>query len=197
MISDGLGFRRINNLETCVNSETLALSGSYEWAPYATVCAQQTSKLCSCISSVDQSVCHDFDINKYRGQNCNLILNKYTDLLIVSTALDAFNLACVLLLTICSAASFFAMNSSTSAVLYQQQQEQEQELPPVPPSRAAKETVAEAAMREFYELDENWYHPQEFEKGIVSDDGSEYFNCCGNKKNVGGRGCTKKLYSQA
>jgi hypothetical protein len=109
MISDSLGFRRINDLETCANRDTGVVSGSDEWATEASVCASNSHRLCACISGVDSTVCHDYDINKYRGQNCNLILNKYTDLLLVSLIFDTFNLAWVFILSVFSCVSYAAM----------------------------------------------------------------------------------------
>jgi hypothetical protein len=100
MISDSLGFRRINDLETCANRDTGVVSGSDEWATEASVCASTSHRLCACISGEDPTICHDYDINKYRGQNCNLILNKYTDLLLVSLVFDTFNLAFVFVLSV-------------------------------------------------------------------------------------------------
>merc|ERR1719218_488886 len=91
MLVDSFGYRRVNELETCVNNVTGEYSGASGLQPEAAQCAVDYGKLCGCVG--DRGVCHNFDINKYRQQNCELILTKYTDLLLVSLVFSAFCLA--------------------------------------------------------------------------------------------------------
>ena len=98
MLVDSFGYRRVNALETCVNTETGEWNGASYMQPEAAVCASQTDKLCACIGPHD--VCHNFDINEYKQDNCELILTKYTDLLLISAIFTTFNLAWVFLLSI-------------------------------------------------------------------------------------------------
>lgn len=98
MLVDSFGYRRVNALETCVNTETGAWTGASGMQPEAAVCATQTAKLCACVG--DHDVCHFYDINPYRQQNCELILTRYTDLLLVSLIFTTFCLAWVFVLSV-------------------------------------------------------------------------------------------------
>jgi hypothetical protein len=98
MLVDSFGYRRVNALETCVNNVTGEFSGASGLQPEAAQCAVNGGHLCGCVG--DQDICHNFDINKYRGQNCELILTHYTDLLLVSLVFSAFCLAWVFLLAV-------------------------------------------------------------------------------------------------
>jgi len=99
MLTDSFGYRRTNALETCVNTETGEYNGASYLEPKASTCAAQTNDLCACVKSGGDD-CHFFNINKYKQDNCELILTNYTDLLLVSLVFTTFCLAWVFLLSI-------------------------------------------------------------------------------------------------
>jgi hypothetical protein len=81
--------------------------------PEAAQCATQTEKLCACVGS--QDVCHFFDINVYRGQNCELILTKYTDLLLISAIFTTFCLAWVFVLAVMGCVTLHSIDCPATA----------------------------------------------------------------------------------
>lgn len=102
MLVDSFAFNRVNELQTCVDSsgEVFGASGL---APEAAVCATATTDLCACVGKAN--VCHDYNINPYRQQNCELILTRYTDLLLISAIFTTFTLAWTFLLSVMACAT--------------------------------------------------------------------------------------------
>jgi hypothetical protein len=109
MLVDSFGYRRVNALETCVDTVTGDYVGASGMQPEAAQCATQTEKLCACVGAHD--VCHFFDINVYRGQNCELILTKYTDLLLISAIFTTFCLAWVFVLSVMGCVTLHAVDA--------------------------------------------------------------------------------------
>jgi len=97
MLVDSFGFSRVNKLQTCVDTDG-EIFGASGLAADAAVCATQTDELCACVGKAN--VCHNFDINPYRQQNCELILTRYTDLLLISAIFTTFTLAWTFLLSV-------------------------------------------------------------------------------------------------
>lgn len=113
MLVDSFGYRRVNDLETCVDTVTNEWVGASGMQPEAAMCATETEKLCACVGS--QDVCHFFDINVYRGQNCELILTKYTDLLLISAIFTTFCLAWVFVLAVMGCVTLHTIDCPASA----------------------------------------------------------------------------------
>lgn len=110
MLVDSFGYRRVNELETCLNTDTGEYAGASSLEPQAAVCAQSTHKLCACVG--DNDVCHYMDINPYRQDNCELILTKYTDLLLISAIFSTFCLAWVFILSVFSCVTYTQVTAS-------------------------------------------------------------------------------------
>lgn len=104
MLVDSFGYRRVNELETCVDTTDGSYAGAAGLQPEAAQCGADFGKLCGCVG--DNGVCHNFDINHYRQQNCELILTRYTDLLLVSLIFTAFTLAWVFLLSVIACVTY-------------------------------------------------------------------------------------------
>mmetsp|Transcript_5123 Transcript_5123/g.11354 ORF Transcript_5123/g.11354 Transcript_5123/m.11354 type:complete len:265 (+) Transcript_5123:97-891(+) len=114
MINDSLGFRTVNKVQACVNTDTDVVSGDATLGPYAVECQYSAgvNRLCACITA-GPGYCQYFDISIYQNDNCDNIMTKYTDLILVSAVFTTFCLAFVSVLSLMSCAIYCKMPTPT------------------------------------------------------------------------------------
>jgi hypothetical protein len=77
-IFDGIGYGRVDDLETCYNKDNAHYYGRKKYEYLIKGCNKRTK--CTCVN--DDGDCKDFDLR--RGQNCDHILHEMRDLLLAS-----------------------------------------------------------------------------------------------------------------
>lgn len=140
MLVDSLGFRNVNQVQTCVNTDTGELSGDSGLEPEARVCAQQTWRLCGCCKGNTDRSCRDFDLSIYENDNCDLVLTAYTDKLLMSAVFVTFCLVFVTVLGIFACVSYSKLPSDSNTTTTTAAPAKEDQ-PEAPPAAAESESI--------------------------------------------------------